>query len=188
MPSASSSSTRAPSRSRTTSLTVRTASSSSSARCPRPCLRPVPRPSLPDCYCDPEASPRREGPSPTETGTRVLGCAGWQGGLKGSHLLSFPLPEPLGLSLLLRLPPGCRLFLLPRGSLQGPAPQTRPARPAPRSWSHLLLLFRQRSRGRAGSPLLGGPIGSLFISVSLRPNHPCSESIGGHCSLQTMPA
>lgn len=89
VPSASSSSTRAPSRSRTTSLIVRTASSSSSARRPHPSICPGPWPSLPNCYCDPEALPRAEGPSPTETGTRVLGCAGWQEGLRGSHLLFF---------------------------------------------------------------------------------------------------
>lgn len=113
VPFASSSSTRAPSRSRTTSLTVRTASSSSSARRPRHFIRPVPWPSLPNCYCDPEASPRGEGPSPTETGTCVLGCAGWQEGHEGSRLLFSPTCQNLWASShLLQLSPGCQLFIL----------------------------------------------------------------------------
>lgn len=148
VPSASSSSTRAPSRSRTTSLTVRTASSSSSAR--HPSWPPLPWPSHPpsprNCYCDPEALPRGEGANLIETGTRVLG---WCRMARGPTLLS--PARASGLSSTCSPLPGCRLFILP-GRV---SPPTRLAMPAPDTGAISYSCFGSGARGKGRQGLMG---------------------------------
>lgn len=140
-------------------------------------MAPLPRPSLPNCYCDPEALPRGHGAKPTETGTRVLG---WCRMARGPALLS-PLPEPRP-SASCSPPQAVSSSCSPReGGWRAPpctvcVPTTPPGLASAPHWSRLLLILWQWSKGKGQA----GSDGVFFYpSPPSRPHYPCPESIGG---------
>ena len=192
MPSASSSSTRAPSRSRTTSLTVRTASSSSSARPAHPFLCPASWPSLPTATVTQRPRPGVKGQTRLKLEPRPWLVQDGKRVLRGPACFSYPLPEPLGL-----LPPPAALPRLPalhppqRQRLEGCTcvPTNPPGQASTPHWSHLSLIFRQWSWGWGWGGQAGSH-GGLFSSLSSPHNLIIlvSRVLGDSSSLQTMPA
>lgn len=142
-------------------------------------MAPLPWPSLPNCYCDPEALPRGEGTNPIATGTHVFG---WCRMARGPALLS-----PAGASgpLFSCSPPqavsSSSSLEVEAGGPQPPlrlSPCTRLARPAPHTGAISYSYFGSGARGRAGRVRWG-----LFLSFSptqSQPNYPCPESNGGY--------
>lgn len=157
-----------------TSLTVRTASSSSSARHPRPFICPVPWLSLPNCYCDPEALPRGEGPSPTETGTVSSLCRVAGGPRRVLPALLPPCQSLWASSLLLQLSPGCQPSPFLEVGAGGPHPTNSPGQASTPHWSHLLLIIQQWNQGEGRQSQMG----SFLILIPPRPNYPCPEYWG----------
>lgn len=140
-------------------------------------MAPLPRPSLPNCYCDPEALPRGHRAKPTETGTRVLGwCRMARGPALLSPCQSHGLPPPAA------LPRPSALHAPREGEAGGPRPapcvSPRPhlAWPAPHTGAVSYSYFGSGARGKGRQ----GQMGSFFILLPpSRPHYPCPESIGG---------